>query len=202
MKKILIAVLLSLLVPVAAFASATEYKTGSMMFTFKGGATVPAFIKFFDNEGSGLDDRFWPGEGNTGLNVGGFFSLSFEGFTTPYLSLGGELGYNFNYDAGTVLFSMVPFFFKLTYYPIQGDFDMPISLGLGFSYWKYGTDNSLMTLYANVDIGFVYYFWKDWGVGIHTGLWLAPELNYTKTDWVNNALLGMIPVTLSVTYRS
>jgi hypothetical protein len=204
-KKLLIVVLVCLLVPSTLFSAAKEYKTGSMLFTFKGGTTLPTFIYFFhDNELT--DYRFYYGMGSgdrsTKLYPGGNFSLSFEGFTTDSLSLGGELGYNFNYTIGDTLFSIVPLFFKVTYYPVQGKFDLPISLGAGISYMKFGEDQSLITLYANIDIGFVFYVTENWGIGIHSGFWLVPELNYTKTDRQYNSLLGMAPVVLSVSYRN
>jgi hypothetical protein len=203
-KKFFIVLLLCVLLPCSLFAAADEYKTGSMMFTFKAGTTMPAFVKFFDSS-SGYTEPFvlfGDGDNKTKLNWGGYFSLSFEGFTTSKLSLGGELGYDFNYTIGSTIFSIVPLFFKVTYYPFQGFFDMPISIGLGGSYWRYGTDKSLLTLYSNVDVGFVFYFWDNWGIGLHTGLWLVPELDYKKDDWNNNGIIGFMPITLSVTYRS
>lgn len=205
MKKFLIVLLISMLLPLSVFAAkADQYKTGSMMFTFKGGTTMPAFIHFFDGSSSPHQDYylFGDGEQRTKINWGGYFSLTFEGFTTSKLSLGGELGYDFNYNINETLLSIVPIFFKTTWYPIQGFFDMPISLGLGMAYIRYGENQSIITLYSNIDVGFVFYFWEQWGIGIHTGLWLIPELNYNKSDWVNNGLLGMMPITLSVTYRS
>jgi hypothetical protein len=59
-----------------------------------------------------------------------------------------------------------------------------------------------MTLFFNVDVGFVYYITENWGIGIHSGFWLIPELNYQKEDRDYNALLGMVPIVLSVSYRS
>jgi len=204
-KTALVIILTSLLGVGALFGEALQYKTGSMIFTFKGGTTLPSFIYFF-KDNSLNEQRLYTGMGkgdnSTKLYPGGNFSLSFEGFTTPSISLGGELGYNFNYTIGETLFSIVPLYFKISYYPVQGKFDMPVSLGLGMSYMKYGDDKSLITLFTNVDVGFVYYINENWGIGIHSGFWLIPELNYKQADRSSNALLGMTPVVLSVSYRN
>ena len=133
-KTALVIILTSLLGVGALFGEALQYKTGSMIFTFKGGTTLPSFIYFF-KDNSLNEQRLYTGMGkgdnSTKLYPGGNFSLSFEGFTTPSISLGGELGYNFNYTIGETLFSIVPLYFKISYYPVQGKFDMPVSLGLG-----------------------------------------------------------------------
>lgn len=203
-KKLLAITLACLFLTSSLFAEAKEYKTGSMIFSFKGGTTLPTFIYFPNESANEFQWYYGMGSGDqaTKLFAGGDFGLSFEGFTTSSLSLGGELGYNFNYTIGEVLFSVVPLTFKVTYYPIQGKFDLPLSLGAGISYMKFGEDQSLMTLFFNVDVGFVYYITENWGIGIHSGFWLIPELNYQKEDRDYNGLLGMVPIVLSVSYRS
>ncbi|AEV28227.1 hypothetical protein SpiGrapes_0369 [Sphaerochaeta pleomorpha str. Grapes] len=195
MKKFLMLCSIAVLMPLAAF-SATYYDAGNQMFSFKVGTTIPAFTYFISDQDfvSGL------GEGNTGLSVGGYGSISYQVFSSPTTAIGGEIGYDFNYSAEEELFTAVPFFAKATYFPVQGVLDLPISVGLGGAYIKYG-DGSLMTLYANIEIGLTWYPSTNWGFGINTGLWIIPELNYTEEIQSDNAIFGLIPVTLSVTYR-
>jgi hypothetical protein len=48
-KKLLAITLACLFIPSSLFAEAKEYKTGSMIFSFKGGTTLPTFIYFPTN---------------------------------------------------------------------------------------------------------------------------------------------------------
>jgi hypothetical protein len=176
--------------------SADYYDTGSQLFSFHVGVTVPAFSYFFsDGE---LDS--WMGEDGTGMGLGGYGSISYQVFSSSKSALGGEIGYDFNYSVGEELFTAIPFFAKWSYYPIQGAVDVPFSLGLGAAYISYD-EGSLLTMYAQLEGGVVWYPTDNWGFGINTGFWLIPELNYNEDLQDDNALFGMIPVTLSVTYR-
>ncbi len=195
MKKFSLLCLLALLLPFALY-SADFYDVGSQQFSFRVGTNVPTFIHFFKDNTTVAG----PGEGNTGMKMGGYGSISFQMFNSSKTSIGGEIGYNFNFSAENEFFSAVPFFAKYSYYPLQGSFDLPLSVGLGGAYIKYKT-GSLMTLYTNLEISAIWYPGENWGFGISTGLWLIPELNYEQALKADNALAGFIPITLSVTYR-
>lgn len=195
MKKILLLCLIALLLPLSLF-SASFYDTGSQQFSFRIGTNVPTFLYFFDSQ----EFKVGLGEGNTGMKMGGYGSISYQVFNSPKTSIGGEIGYNFNFSAENEFFSAVPFFAKYSYFPVQGTFDLPISVGLGGAYIKYKT-GSLMALYTNLEISAIWYPGKNWGFGISTGMWLIPELNYREELQSDNALGGFIPITLSVTYR-
>ena len=195
MKKFFLLCLIALLLPLTLY-SANYYDAGSQQFSFRLGTNVPLFLNFYN-----LDDmRVGPGEGNTGMNLGGYGSISYQMFNSPKTAIGGEIGYNFNFSAGEDFFSAVPFFAKYSYFPLQGTFDLPLSVGLGAAYIKYDT-GSLMTLYANFEVGAIWFPGVNWGFGISTGLWIIPELNYQEILKEDNAIAGFIPITLSVTYR-
>jgi len=195
MKKFLLLGTVLLLVIPSLF-SAPYYDKGSQMFSFTVGTTVPSFTYFFN------DQEFLTGVGedNTGMKVGGYGAISFQVFNTQRTAIGGEIGYDFNFAADEELFTAVPFFAKYSYLPVQGQYDIPISFGLGGAYIKYN-DAALMTLYANMQIGVTWYPGKNWGFGLNTGLWLIPEFNYIDELKQDNAVAGLIPVTLSITYR-
>ena len=181
---------------IPALYAAPYYDKGSQMFSFTVGTTVPTFTYFFN------DQEFLTGVGedNTGMKVGGYGAISFQVFNTQRTAIGGEIGYDFNFAADEELFTAVPFFAKYSYLPVQGQYDIPISFGLGGAYIKYN-DAALMTLYANMQIGVTWYPGKNWGFGLNTGLWLIPEFNYIDELKQDNAVAGLIPVTLSITYR-
>ena len=195
MKKFFLLCLIALLLPLTLY-SADYYDAGSQQFSFRLGTNVPLFTNFYN---MGVM-RVGPGEGNTGMKMGGYGAISYQMFNSPKTAIGGEIGYNFNFSAEEEFFSAVPFFAKYSYFPLQGAVDIPLSVGLGAAYIKYKT-GSLMTLYTNFEVGAIWFPGENWGFGISTGLWLIPELNYKDELTQYNALLGIIPITLSVTYR-
>lgn len=195
MKRFLLLSCLVFTLTSALFASA-YYDKGSQLFSFKVGTTVPAFTYFMNTN----EFVSGPGEGNTGAKVGGYGAISFQVFNTQQTALGGEIGYNFNFSAANVLFTAVPFYAKYSIFPVQGQWDIPISFGLGGAYIKYN-DASLMTLFANMEFGFTWYPADHWGFGLNTGFWVIPEFNYDEQLQSDNALAGFVPITLSITYR-
>jgi len=211
MKKILIVLLLCMaIIPSMAFAEDTvrtpyrEYAMGSQMFTFRAGPVIPAFFyrPWLDlSEG----DRFVAFPDAMHMKVGGYGSIRYQGFLNSTLALGGELGYYFAYDIGDDLFTSVPFQAKLTYIPLQGTFEIPLSVGLGLAYNSYsaGEKPSFLSLLATAEAGFSWYFKDDWGITLSTGLQLIPEIlgpNHPYTT--HTTFAGFMPITLSVTYRS
>ena len=88
MKKKVAILALSLFLPSMAFAATDTYRTGSMIFHFAAGTSMPGFIHFF-GDAEGLDSDYWLwGEDDhaTKLNWGGNFSLGFERFTSRALA--------------------------------------------------------------------------------------------------------------------
>ena len=207
MKKILMVILLCSLFSGVLLAqdedtttSARQYSMGSQMFTFRAGPVIPAF--FFRPYQS---DRFLSFPEDMHMQVGGYGSIRYQGFLNSTVALGGELGYLFAYDFGSDLFTSVPFQAKLTYIPVQGTFELPLSIGLGFAYNSYNSlvHTSFLSMLATAEAGFSWYFREDWGITLSAGLQLIPEL-YGK-DHVSHdhtTIAGFMPITLSVTYRS
>jgi len=208
MKKILIVMLLCVLFPGVllaqdeGFTSAPrQYGMGSQMFTFRAGPVVPAF--FFRPYLS--DDQLLSFPEDMHMKVGGYGSIRYQGFLNSTVALGGELGYLFAYDLGSDLFTSVPFQAKLTYIPVQGTFELPLSIGLGFAYNSYNSTphTSFLSFLATAEAGFSWYFREDWGITLSAGLQLIPELYGKDHDSHDHTTIaGFMPITLSVTYRS
>ena len=124
---------LVLFVCVPAF-SATYYDNGSQRFTITAGPQLPVSVTDFSGGktyvGWGLKEN-----GETSFKpVGGFGSLAYQVFMNPYVAIGGEIGYGFNFYNDDTLLTNVPMLFKLTVVPLQGKFEIPLSLGVGISY--------------------------------------------------------------------
>lgn len=210
MKKVLIVLLLCAAIPMMLFAEdetpvkVREYEMGNQMFTFRAGPVIPAF--FFRPFLSSSDgEKFLVFPDAMHMKVGGYGSIRYQGFLNSTMALGGELGYLFAYDKGDELFTSVPFQAKLTYIPLQGTIEIPLSIGLGFSYNSYsgGEAPSFLSMLATLEAGVSWYFKDDWGITLGTGLQLIPEIygsNHPYSD--HTTLAGFMPITLSVTYRN
>lgn len=207
MKKTLIILLLCICLPSMLLAqdepassAPRQYDMGSQMFTFRAGPVVPAFFfRPFQN------DRLVTFPNEMHMKVGGYGSIRYQGFINSTVAIGGELGYLFAYDIGGDLFTSVPFQAKLTYIPLQGTFEIPLSIGLGFAYNSYNSlvNTSFLSLIATAEAGFSWYFREDWGITLGTGLQLVPEIYGIDHDYHDDTTYaGFMPITLSVTYRS
>ena len=204
MRKTLAIVLLAVMVITGAFSS-PYYDAGSQIFTINVGASVP----FFTYNGKDKEAVFWPGTDdestpefeNMNQLVGGIGSIAYQVFLNPYWAIGGELGYQFNYVAGTDVAASVPINMKVSYFPVQtGKFDLPISLGIGLNYISF-RDSSKLTFSATVEFGGMYYITDEWGIGIHAGLYFIPEFYLTDGRSQYSGIETYIPIRLSVAYR-
>lgn len=194
-KKLLIGLFMATLIMSisAADGQIPTYDKGSQMFSFRVGPVLPAFI-YFPNAPSDTLGFF-----DTRLKTGGYGAIRYQGFLSPYLALGGELGYLFD-SSRSDLFTSVPFLAKLTYIPVQGTFEIPLSIGLGFAYNSYD-ESSYLSFLAEAEVGVSYYFTESWGLSLSTGLTLIPEIYFGDSS-SKTAIAGFMPITLSISYRS
>lgn len=195
LKKVSILTILIAMVCSLSLVAAPFYDSGSQRFTISAGVALPLSITDF-NTGK---TQVGIGENNTHLNVGGYGSILFQVFVNEYIALGGEIGYQFNYD-NEALVSDVPLEFKATVFPVQGKVDIPISLGFGASFLSRG-NSTMLTPYISAEAGVDFYINDNWGLGVKSGIWLIPELYFLTGRNQYNALGTFIPVTLAVTYR-
>ncbi len=173
--------------------SAPYYDTGSQIFTINAGPVLPTSLTGLGNG----DDTI---SGFERQSVGGYGSICYQVFANPYFALGGELGYLFNFVISDEVFTSVPIQFKVTAFPVQGNFELPISLGVGLNYISYN-ESSKLTVSAQFDIGARYYFSEEWGVGLHVGLQVIPEFYFGDEKANSNFLATYLLITLSVAYR-
>ncbi len=198
-KSTLLIVILLVLSVSTAFCSSTYYERGDQVFSIRAGVDFPGFLSFIHD--SSRNQSF----GDIHMQrVGGVASIAYQGFLSEYLAIGGELGYQFINSLSPTLCTTVPITAKLTYIPVQtGLFDLAFSANLGFAFLKY--DNSkYLSPYASLTVCPSFYITENWGLGIESGIMLTAEL-YTKNSSYNkyeaSSILGMIPLTVCVSYR-
>jgi hypothetical protein len=170
-----------------------QYSLGSQMFTFRAGPVLPLFFYFPQDTDPLVTD--------THLQTGGYGSIRYQGFINHNTAIGGELGYYFAYSKSD-LFTSVPFQAKLTYIPIQGTIELPLSLGLGFAYNTY-KEATYLSLFASAEVGLTWFFNQEWGITASVGYWLIPELYGSSSPLhIDMALSNFMPITLSINYRN
>ncbi len=182
-----------------AFCSSTYYEKGDQVFSIRAGVDFPAFLSFLND--SSRNQTF----GNIHLQkVGGVASIAYQGFLSEYFAIGGELGYQFINSLTPSLYTTVPITAKFTYIPVQtGTFDIAVSANLGVAFIKYDTGKYLAP-FASLTLCPTFYITESWGFGIESGIMTTAEI-YTKNSSYNKyndtSVLGMIPLTLCVSYR-
>lgn len=182
------------------FASDTFYQKGDQKVTFNVGPSIPDFIYFFTTTDTSHTSN-WYG-GLDVLDIGGYGSVNFDFFYNETSSLGIEVGYDFHYDNGDVLYSNVPILATHTYTPIQnGTWDFSITNGLGISF-NTRDDQTLASLITTLKLNTTYYFDQNWGVGLSGGFYAVPQINYTSDLTEDNGILAYSPATISLTYRN
>ena len=199
MKKTLRFIAALLVLPAFLFAAEPYYDSGSQIFNITAGATVPFFYHYPDHD---PEWTFGPGssdDGHTNSTIGGYGSISYQVFVNPYLALGGELGFQFDFQAKSgIVATNVPIFFKMTTVPVQGSFEVPLSLGAGLLYTSYDGASKL-TLGCSFEVGIRYFITDEWGVGINVGLYIFPEIYTSETTKIST--MSYIPATITVSYR-
>ena len=196
-KKALITVLV-LCTFIGTVFGADYYETGSQIFMISAGVDIPFTNTYKDTATGEFKTLIGMGEDGTHINIGGLGSLDYEVFTSSKTSIGGEIGYQFNYCTDEVLFTQVPMCFKFSYVPVQGMFEIPISLGIGLSYMSYN-EKSIMSPMAMATIGFRFFPTENWGFGIKTGIKGTFELYLSNSDRMGVGTF--IPVHFFATYR-
>ena len=200
MKKILIISLTLLALIIPSLSAEDYYDTGSQIFTITVGLDLPLSNTYMDGDEM-KTTTFW-GEDGTHFNIGGYGSIDYEVFTNSKIAMGGEIGYQFNRILDGNLFTMVPMLFKITYLPLQGKFELPLSFGAGFNYLSYNNaynNASKFALNFTLSVGARYFITDNWALGIKSGVSFTPELYLQNSK--KNGYYSSIPVHLFASYR-
>lgn len=197
MRKISILALLLIMVVVPVFARDIYYAKGDSVFTFRGGVSFPGFISFYNDSERGTVTL-----SDTHMKLGGYAAISYQGYLTERLALGGALAYNFNYSMSKMLLTTVPITAKLSYYPIQtGKFDLSFSADMGIAFLRYD-NGKFLSPYLSFTVQPTVFVSETWGIGFESGIMLTAEFYGEKNiKHVDNAFCGLLPVNVVVAYR-
>lgn len=199
MKKALRFLLILIFLPGMLFAAEPYYDKGSQIFSITAGVTVP--MMYYNPHAENTPDlTFFPGseENTTRHTVGGIGAIAYQVFLNPYFAIGGHLGFQFDFSVSGTVATYVPIYVKATYVPLQGRFEIPISLGAGLLYTSFN-DFSKLTFGCELEVGARYFITDEWGLGLNASFHVIPEI-YTSEKTKISTMMFM-PITLSVSYR-
>lgn len=107
MKRKSILIILLILIPLLALSAEDFYDTSSQVFTITAGVDLP-FTNSYKKDDGTFTTGLWWGEDGTHFNIGGYGSIDYEVFLNSKISIGGEVGYQFNRCTNERLFTQVP----------------------------------------------------------------------------------------------
>lgn len=178
---------------VGAETGTYRYDTGDNLFFFTAGPLQPLFVlspaqdpvfeSLFDN-----------------MYLGGNASMGFEAFFNRQSSLGFEIGYTFAYSKDNTLYTAVPLAAQVNHYLLQGTLDLPIGIGAGLIYNSYGERSYLSPFFLKPEIGLIWNFNENWGIGVDLSYWFVPEI-YTGDQADDTAYLSSASAKFSLQYR-
>lgn len=124
--------------------------------------------------------------------------VGYDYFINSSISLGGLVGYHFAYTRSGDLLSRVPFLFRFGYYPLQGQFEVPIILGVGGAYMNL-KGYSTASIYLSIETGFSWFWSDNWGIGVRTGMHFIPEFKAGRKEDTN--VTFFVPIALEINFR-
>lgn len=199
-KKIIIIALLLAMLSAPIFANEKYYESGDSKIDFGVGLSIPNFIYFFSANGSQHDQGFLIGN-KTNLGLGGDYFLGYDFFVAPSISVGASITGFIYFDAGVVDLNIVPLSLTLKWVPLQSTkYEMPISLSAGAAFIN-RENTKTVSPYVAAGIDGVYYFHKNWGVGLRASVVLLGSFDKSSPASLDNGLISFTPISMTINYR-
>ncbi len=147
------------------------YGLGDQTFTITAGVIHPLFYSTTDFEFN-----------DTNLTMGGAGSLSWNGFISSKVSLGGEFGGMFAFSPNDRILYMMPLTFKVSYYFRSYPFEFPIYCGAGISFNSI-SDAFHLDFILKPGASVFWNFNPEWAFGFNLVYWWVPQI-YTGDGMV------------------
>lgn len=128
------------------------------------------------------------------LYVGGAIDLGYYRYLNSLFAIGGEISATYNVSIGKKSLIMVPFTLGGMVVPSIGNFEFPISLGLGIGYETWSSKNYFPSFALKATAGADYRVNDSWSFGISTSFLWIPQY-YTNTYETYNSFYYTIPDT-------
>ncbi len=119
------------------------------------------------------------------LKIGGLFNLGYHYFFNSYFAVGIDAGFGFNVTIGSNVFNYVPIFATITYQPTIGNFEFPLTAGVGMAWETYSNYTYWPALVLKGEAGVHYRITNSWSLGGDISYMFMPQFTKLYTDVQN-----------------
>ena len=109
------------------------------------------------------------------LKLGALFNLGYHYFLNSYLAAGIDAGFGFNVTIGSNVLNYVPIMGTLTFQPSLGNFEFPLTAGVGFAWETYSNYTYWPALVLKAEAGVHYRITSSWSLGGDVGYLFMPQ---------------------------
>lgn len=131
---------------------------------------------------------------------GGLGSIEYSYFLTDTVSVGGSAGFGFNSTAGGHIFNFVPVAAKITWHPVAGRFEFPLSLEAGFSAHSY-SNFKYLGIFLKPSFTVFFRLNPSWSIGGQLSYMFMPEFCKLYNPKSENILGQFLNFGLSLRYH-
>ena len=128
------------------------------------------------------------------LLVGGSGTLGYQRFIVSGLTLGGDVSFGYSQTLGKNVFYFVPILFRAGWQFSAGQFEFPLSIGIGGAFENY-LNSSYFGLALHPDTAAFFRYDSSWSFGLHAGLYILPQW-YKNTEFNRTGIIQDIGLTV------
>lgn len=111
------------------------------------------------------------------MHLGGMGTLGYHRFLTPTIAVGGDVSFASCSTIGSNVFNVVPIVGTVTFQPHLGNFEFPLTLGLGFAWETYSGKTYWPGLVVKPQVGVHYRITSSWSLGGEFSYMWMPQFN-------------------------
>ena len=109
------------------------------------------------------------------MKFGGYGTFGYHFFLTDWFAVGADIGFGFNPTIAGHTFNHVPTVATATIQPSIGNFEFPISIGVGAAWETYNGETYWPGLVLVGEVGARYKITQSWGVGLDASYKMMPQ---------------------------
>ena len=117
------------------------------------------------------------------LSTGGAAEIGYHRFVSEYFALGFDVQFGYNPTIGSNMFTYVPMTFTGTFQPYIGNFEFPLTFGIGAALESYLNRNYFPGLILKGQAGFFYRVAESWSFGVESEYMYMPQWYADHKEW-------------------
>lgn len=117
------------------------------------------------------------------LKTGGAAEIGYHRFVSEYFALGFDVQFGYNPTIGSNMLTYVPMVLTGTFQPYIGNFEFPLTLGIGCALESYLNRNYFPGLILKGEGGFFYRVSENWSFGVESQYMYMPQWYSKHSEW-------------------